>query len=290
VNPPPPPPPPPPVPAKSKSRLWLILGLVLALLLVIGGAGAVVAAKFITKAIKTQENRREKLAEVEKQRRELLDAAKASVEDGTPDGTADRLAKFGETLSSAADSSMGAEKQGLRVAQRMLQSMAPAVSAYEAAFKDLQTAEVLRAETIDSRETIASRAAVVKKFGEANANLLQFINGLESRVRSELEKENFPARSREQFVTGFMQSSNVDLTREIRQCDGELTDAMQKILALLDREWGAWKVDGGVVNFNREPVIEEYNNLIGQIDELGVRQTTAQQELLKRTSKARPLR
>jgi hypothetical protein len=65
---------------------------------------------------------------------------------------------------------------------------------------------------------------------------------------------------------------------------------LNKILGVLDREWGGWKVDNGLVNFSKEPVTEEYNALIEQVQAIGERQTTAQQELLNRASKQRPLR
>jgi hypothetical protein len=61
---------------------------------------------------------------------------------------ADRLSKFGESVGNAAESSSGAERQSLRVAQRVLQSMTPALTTYEAAFKELQTAGFARPETL----------------------------------------------------------------------------------------------------------------------------------------------
>lgn len=277
-------------PPQKKSRLWIILGILLVALVIGVGTGVFFGTKFLTKAVAARTERRAKLAELEKQRRELLDAAKNSVETGSPDGAADRLSKFGDSIGNAAESLNGIEKQGLRVAQRILQSMAPAVSAYEVAFRELQTANVLGVDTIDSKDAIASRVVVIKKFDEANENLVQLVKNLEPRIRAELEKEGFPKTNRDEFVNGFLKSANVDLTLTVRQCDTDLAAAMQKIMALLDREWGAWKAENGAINFNRVPATEEYNGLISKIDELGERQATAQQELLKRTGKAAPLR
>ena len=177
---------PPPVPQK-KSRLWLILGILLVFVVIGVGAGVFFGAKAFTKAVAAQKDRRAKMAELEKQRRELLDAAKTSVEEGSPEGAADRLTKFGESIGNAAESSSGTEKQSLHVAQRILQGMAPAVSGYEAAFKELQTAEVLKMDAIASRKDIASRVEVVKKFDAANENLVQTVKGLEQRIRTELD-------------------------------------------------------------------------------------------------------
>jgi hypothetical protein len=62
------------------------------------------------------------------------------------------------------------------------------------------------------------------------------------------------------------------------------------MLAVLDREWGQWKSEDGNVIFNRPPVIEEYNKLVAELQDIAARQSVAQQELLKRTSKPAPLR
>ena len=120
--------------------------------------------------------------------------------------------------------------------------------------------------------------------------MLEFLNSLESRVRAELDKEGFPARNKEQFVGGFLKSANLDLALKVRRCDTEFSETLQKVLALLDREWGAWKLENGVVAFNNTPVSEEYNGLIGKVDEIGERQSAAQEELLNRTSKPAPIR
>jgi hypothetical protein len=280
---------PPEIPRKN-SRLWIILGVVLFTLVIAGGVSVYFGGKFLVKTIEAQKNRRASLAELEAKRREFAESARASAEEGKVEGASERLSKFGESVGNAAESTTGTERQGLRVAQRLLQSMAPAVSTYEAAFKELQSADVLKVDLIDSKEAIASRVVVVNKFSEANDNLLRVINGLESQVRVELEKEGFPQREREKFISSFLGSANVELTRKIRQCDTELVTTLLKMLAILDREWGAWKVENGNVSFNRAPAIEEYNTLVGNLDEIGERQSTAQQELLKRTGKQTPLR
>jgi len=130
----------------------------------------------------------------------------------------------------------------------------------------------------------------VKKFGEANDQLTKTLEGMESRVRLELETEGVPLRNREPFVTGFLKSSNLDLNRTIRRCDTELVSVLLKMLAVLDREWGAWKSQDEEVIFNQPPVIEEYNKLVTELEDIAERQSTAQQELLNRTSKPTPMR
>jgi hypothetical protein len=130
----------------------------------------------------------------------------------------------------------------------------------------------------------------VKKFGEANDQLTKTLEGMESRVRLELEAEGVPVPNREPFVTGFLKSSNLDLNRTIRRCDTELVSVLLKMLAVLDREWGAWKSQDEEVIFNQPPVIEEYNKLVTELEDIAERQSTAQQELLNRTSKPTPMR
>lgn len=271
-----------PVPSQKKSRLWIILGVLLIALVIGCGAGVYFGTKFVTKSIAARKERRAKFAELESQQREFLKAAKESAEEGTVDGAADRIAKFSQSMGNAAEASSGVDKQSLLVAQRLMQAMTPAVGKYEAAFKELQAAEILRVDTIDSKETIANRAVTVKKFGEANDYLMKILESLESRVRVELEKEGVSSHTREQFVSGFLKSANVEMALEVRKCDNELAAAMQEVLALLDREWGAWKVESGSVNFTRDAVSDEYNGFIDKIDEIGERQLAAQQALLKR--------
>lgn len=277
---------PPQTPAtKKKLRLWIVLAILFVALLIGLGLGGVLGKRYAARL-----DRRAKLAEVEKQRRELVDSARASVEEGKPSGASDRLTKFGESIGKAAESTSGAERQGLLVAQRTLQSMAPSLGAYEKAYKELQEAEPMEVQKIDSREALASRRAAAKQFAEANEELLKIIGGIEARVRVELEKEGYPERKRDEFVAGFLRSANVDLTLKVRECDREFTETIQKVLALLDREWGAWKVQDGNIQLDKAPAVEEYNGLIGKLEEIGVRQAAAQDELVNRTSKQPPIR
>jgi hypothetical protein len=275
---------PPEIPRKT-SRLWIILGVILFVLVIAGGAVLYLGGTYLVKAVATQKERRARLADLEAKRRELTDAARTSVEEGNMNGMSERLAKFGESVGNAADSASGTERQSLRVAQRVLQSMAPSLGSYEAALKELQAAGFAQPQSIDSREAIAARVALVKKFGAANDNLSRVFEGLEARVRVELEQEGVPARDREKFASGFIKASNLDLNRTVRQCDRELTDNLLKMLALLDREWGAWKMEGETVIFNRPPVIQEFNGLTAELNEIAGRQSAAQQEILNRAGK-----
>jgi hypothetical protein len=275
---------------RNSSRLWIILGVVFLALVIAGGVGLFFTVKYAGRAFESQRERRAKLADMEEKRRELSAAARTSAEDGTVDGLADRLAKFGESVGNAAESTTGAERQSLRVSQRVLQSMAPALGTYEAAFKELQSAGFAKPATLGSREAIAARVATVKKFGVANDNLSKVLDGLESRVRAEMETEGIPVRNREQFVSGFMKSANLEINRIIRRCDSELVTTLLKMLTVLDREWGQWKAQDENVIFNRPPAIEEYNKLVSELQEIADRQSTAQQELLNRSSKPAPMR
>lgn len=277
---------PPQTPAtKKKLRLWIALVILFVALLIGLGLGGVLGKKYASRM-----DRRAKLAEVERQRRELVDSARTSVEEGKLSGASDRLTKFGESIGKAAESTSGAEKQGLLVAQRTLQSLAPALSAYEKAYKELEEAEPMEVQKIDSREALASRRAAARQFADANDELLKIIGGIESRVRAELEKEGYPERKREEFVAGFLRSANIELTLKVRECDREFSETLQKVLALLDREWGAWRVKDGNVQLDKTPAVEEYNGLIGKLDDIGVRQAAAQDELVNRTSKPPPIR
>jgi hypothetical protein len=280
----------PPGAPQNSSRLWIILGACFFALVIAGGVGLFFTARFVGKTVENQKERHARLAEMEEKRRELSDAARTSAEDGTVDGLADRLAKFGESVGSAAETASGVERQSLRVSQRVLQSMAPALGTYEGAFKELQSAGFAQPSSLDSREAIAARVVTVKKFGEANDNLSKVLEGLESRVRTEIEKEGIPAKNREQFVSGFMKSANLETNRVIRRCDSELVTTLLKMLAVLDREWGAWKAKDESVLFDRPPAIEEYNNLVTELQDIAARQSTAQQELLNRTSRPVPMR
>jgi hypothetical protein len=275
----------PPENPRKTSRLWIILGVILFVLVIAGGAVVYLSGTYLAKAVKTQNDRRARLADLEAKRRELTDAARTSVEEGNMDGMAERLAKFGESVGNAADGASGTERQSLRAAQRVLQSMAPSLGSYEAALKELQSAGFARPQSINSREAIAARVALVKKFGAANDNLSRVLEGLEARVRVELEQEGVPVRDREKFVSGFIKASNMDLNRTIRQCDRELTDNLLKMLALLDREWGTWKMEGETVIFNRPPVIQEFNGLTAELNDIAERQSAAQQEMLNRAGK-----
>ena len=276
--------------SRKSSRLWIILGVVFLALVIGGGIGLFYTVRSVSGKVEALKERRSRLADLEAKRRDLTEAAKASAEEGTVDGMADRLSKFGESVGNAAESSSGAERQSLRVAQRVLQSMTPALATYEAAFKELQTAGFARPETFATRQAIAARVVAVKKFGEANDQLTKTLEGMESRVRLELEAEGVPVPNREPFVTGFLKSSNLDLNRTIRRCDTELVSVLLKMLAVLDREWGAWKSQDEEVIFNQPPVIEEYNKLVTELEDIAERQSTAQQELLNRTSKPTPMR
>lgn len=267
-------------PSESNRRVWIIVGVASLLMIVAAIVGIAMAGSSF---LKRANARHEQMARLEKNRREFLKEAESAIAEGRPtDDAGGRLKQLGETMGNAAETSTGNEKKSLKAAQRVIQSMAPSLAKYEAAYKELLGANFVDPTTLRSRQKIAERVAIVKRFDSANDELTTMVNGMEARVRSELQSEGITGHAAEQVVAGFMSTADLDLNRTIRKCDSELADSVLKMLGILDREWGSWEVESGSVAFRKKELNDEYNTEAEKVKDVAERQVKAQQELLSR--------
>lgn len=202
----------------------------------------------------------------------------------TDEKIAARIHDYTMKIGDAALAMKPEERKPLFAAQRVYAQMAKPMAAYEEAFKQLSDAGFASAATLRTPESIAERLEMVRHFEIANRDLREFYKHIDKRYREEIEKEELPAATRAGVIEGFRRGANVDLNLTIRRCDDQLAKALRRVLELMTREWGQWKVapDGDALFLN-ESARAEYAELLKQIRATTEQQQNAQRELLLRT-------
>ncbi|MDQ3622678.1 MAG: hypothetical protein M3463_09345 [Verrucomicrobiota bacterium] len=181
------------------------------------------------------------------------------------------------------------DRKALEAAQRLMSSVSAQVAEYQEVLATLQQAGLVKPETLNSEGEIDERAVLVRRFAAATEPLVSFFKKLEANFSRELTRVNYPARLRQGVLRGFLKSAHVELNVTIRECDREMANTMLKILELLKREWGAWRVEpDGKVAFTNAAAAQEYQRLAAQLGETARRQETAQNELAARVAITKP--
>lgn len=138
--------------------------------------------------------------------------------------------------------------------------------------------------SIATREDIARRAKLIEDLERANAELLERISRVESDMDAELSRSALTAAQRRDFQAGFTRKfgQTVGPSKAIRNIDAQVWMLMKRILALLDSNWGNWKVREGTIVWDVAEAEVAYTKMQAEIDAAIERQSRAEQELARR--------
>jgi hypothetical protein len=180
-----------------------------------------------------------------------------------------------------ADSRLISDAQKIAEAeQRILASVPEKKAAYEKAFAELNSAGMLRAISLPTRDSVHKREEMVRRFDDANTALEEVFKNARETLRSELLKQGFSEYTSSKAAARFAQRAHIELILKIRACDRESNTAFLQLLDLLDARWGTWKPGAeDRLLFNNATDANAYNTLRQQIVEIVATQQAAQAEV-----------
>lgn len=293
----PPPLPTAPPPGRRGPSALLIgaLGLVgLLVLAAVLGFGALAARRYLPQ-LKTpaeRQRQREALKEVERVQRENLAEQRRQFDAGDPTtGASERLNRAGGALGDAAKQVSGDERKILEAGQRLAAGLGPKLRAYESASTDLKNAGFFAPNTLTSREAIATRREILKRWMAANEDLAASYQTMSATLRADLQNTGLTAPRLDQEVGRFESTAHLPEQLQLREYDRQIGRTADEMLDFLSREWGHWKIENGdQVMFTRAnllPRFQKYAQALGAADEA---QTRLQRQLLiKAAPPPRPL-
>jgi len=183
-----------------------------------------------------------------------------------------------------ADSRLISDDQKIAEAeQRIFASVPEKKAAYERAFAELNSAGMVRAISLPTRDSVHKREEMVKRFDDANTALEAVFKNAQETLRSELLQQGFSEYTSSKAAARFAQRANIELILKIRACDRKSNTAFLQVLDLLDARWGAWKPGTeDRLLFNNATDANAYNTLRQQIVEIVATQQAAQAEVQER--------
>ena len=132
-----------------------------------------------------------------------------------------------------------------------------------------------------------ARKSLVKRFNEANEALIRYFENAERDYRAELDKVGVAEELKQGVIEGFRRGGNFDLNLKIHESNRQLAASMQEMLKLLDREWTSWRTDErGVVIFDHEDAVKEFETLQGELTAAAARHDAAEKKLIERAAKS----
>lgn len=202
------------------------------------------------------------MASVDRQMDALRDKAKRQVEAaGTADVSAEDLNKAAYTMRKASMKLEGDEAAGMRSSATLMSEFAQRNQQFKAVIDRFATLGGLDPASIRSQEDIQQRLDLARQFLVLNESFATHVKNTPRRFRELLLKEGVEqrklARAESEFANGFKLRLQIKL-REVEQRFGE---AATDYLAVLDQEWGQWRVDAasGQVVFDDDSAIPRFN-------------------------------
>jgi type II secretory pathway pseudopilin PulG len=188
-----------------------------------------------------------------------------------------------QSLSRAEEKSSGETAALLKGNRLYLERLQSYQEAYARAANELTAAKVLAAANLTQRGQINSRKALVQKFLDANDACKTFVLQGESNYREELAAAGVAPAQTQAAVNGFRRSlaAQSPLMANIRVADDRMGRAMLGVLDLFDTHWDQWSYDAsaGVVRFQNNAALGQYNALMAEIKQAGADQAAAQKRL-----------
>ena len=230
----------------------------------------------------------EAMAKIETARVQAIEAAAAPPAGGSPPMSgANRLKAFKTTLREAAEKLNGDERKPLLAAREIVGRIQPQMAEYETTLKALADARYVAPASIKTQDELKARKSLVKRFNESNEALIRYFENAERDYRAELDKVGVAEELKQGVLEGFRRGGNFDLNLKIHESNRQLAASMQEMLKLLDREWTSWRTDErGVVIFDHEDAVKEFETLQGELTAAAARHDAAEKKLIERAAKS----
>jgi len=165
-----------------------------------------------------------------------------------------------------------------------------AMAKYNAALQELTDAAVLNPGTLTNQSQFAARRDVVDRFLKANDELKVFTSESEKKILEDLRRLKVSPRQQEGFMRGYRsKAGEVNLLAlKVRRTDTQIGSAMLAALKILEDNWGRWKYDAATdqIEFDDDPVIEAYNQVLVAMDEASTEQVALQKQIIKLQQKS----
>lgn len=201
----------------------------------------------------------------EKQRRQIEEEGVADVDD-------EHLNEMGSILENAAENATGKQAEILREQASLIRELQRSVQAYDEVLNELIVAGGIDASTVTSTEDVANRIEIVDRLDAQNE-------------RMAVAQPRILRRMGEIEGTSAVMEQQIAIHNQIRDIDRQLFTAMRRILSYIgDYHDGMQVLDDGSVMFGEDmpdEVLEEYNALIDEVNQLSANQGQLQLELLK---------
>ena len=260
------------------------------LIIAIGGGGLVLAAGLVTVlaiviggAVSRHAEQRAALRDLEGQSEQMRASALQQLdsENGLQIDSAG-YERYMQNAEKTADKLGGPEGAALRSGLNVVRDFQQEAVAYQALIQRIMTEGSVDPSGITSQSIIDQRLKLVRQADAANQKLTQSIRTLAQRYRTELLKSNVDAKSADASVRGFEAGAKINLLLEIREEDRKVYACMTKIFELLKREWSRWNYDRAsqMVRFNNDKALQDYNQLISELQQAAEHQTSLQRQYL----------
>jgi hypothetical protein len=185
-----------------------------------------------------------------------------------------------QAFARAAETSSGDTAALLRVGQRYIQSLQSFRHAFDRAKADVNNARVLDAKTLERREQLADRKAIIQKLINANDALKTFVLQSETIYRRELADSGVARAQQEAAMAQFHKRALVQhpVLLEIRAADDRMGKAALSVLNLFEAQWGKWRYDStvGKLRFDDAAAVSQYNALMTEFRQAGTDEMEAQ--------------
>ncbi|HEY3900691.1 MAG TPA: hypothetical protein VGM54_18930 [Chthoniobacter sp.] len=153
---------------------------------------------------------------------------------------------------------------------------------HDAAFSRLKEGKVLSWE-IHTRADLEKSQRLVRDYLRTNQELTDTIQYGADLVRADLNTAKVPPAVRDSALDRYAKSQAplVPLQLRVRSCDKALGESIQKVLDLLDSNWGDWHRDNatGRLDFVNFAALGEFKDDTAKISTAMEQQEAAQQEL-----------
>ena len=152
---------------------------------------------------------------------------------------------------------------------------------YEIASKSFSDAGGTDASTLNTLKEIESRKKLALEAQETSAAFLKFLWDIDARLASALSNAGISEQKAVNAIKAYRKSGAIDVILAIRELDVKLTEEILKVINLLEREFGKWRIEGNSVLFEQKSAADQFNVAGKRIDDLTKRQIELQKALIK---------
>jgi hypothetical protein len=152
---------------------------------------------------------------------------------------------------------------------------------YERASKSFSDAGGTDASTLNTLKEIESRKKLALEAQETSAAFLKFLWDIDARLASALSNAGISEQKATNAIKAYRKSGAIDAILAIRELDVKLTEEILKVINLLEREFGKWRIKGNSVLFEQKSAADQFNVAGKRIDDLTKKQIELQKALIK---------